>query len=449
MPKLMHRTVNLMNYSLLSASLALTYPVQAAIHTCTKHAQPVPYFALLDEPCPECDKPTHRDALKISTSVHDWNKNALQIFSKLRKESRENQLVSSHSINEMLTMLAAGSAGKTLTSTTQIMGTTPEKLRDFTELLKTEDSPYAPPEKDDVFTRYNVVMVAKRHQLTKRYSHYLQHHFDKQVDIRPGVRFTDQTVIHELADSVNNKACDVTGGLIQTCLDPDELQKIDPALVLANATYFEGKWEVEFARHEGLFQKDDDTWSTASMVEASSLKISHVQSEGWVAVTIPYHGRFEMTLILPPKDKSPGELTYEQLSTLRMALKHSRPKIVTIEMPEYMFNVSYKLHDVFATPEPGNMFNDGADFSEMVENPTIHVSSMTHLAAIITDKEGTKAAALSDTVLTDGASSSEVITFSRPFLFMINDKEHKTVRFIGQLYDPGNYQPQESLERVE
>ncbi len=415
---------------------------QAGLTTCKNHyPRPITYFSHQDNTCPECSKKPGLRPLHVQTPK--WNKAALQVFTQLTGDSQKNQIISSHSINEMLTMLAAGSAGQTLASTTRKMGTTPEEFRSFSQLLHMKEDGTSKDGSVDAFASYNTILVSSRHELTQKYTDYVDQNFAQPIDIRPNQDFSNPLVVKALAQSTSNEVCRVTRNMIRECVNADRLLEQNPALVLANATYLEGKWDVAFTKEDDFFYRHDGRLIPASMVSATNRKIRYGTFQGWELVSIPYKGRFEMMIVLPPVGVLPGTMTDQQLTGLISAIQDKHD--VTVKMPEYMFDMSYELDQVFATSEPGNMFSSSADFSEMVKHPPICLSAMTHKVVIQTDKEGTKVAALTVTEAVDCAFDEQetYVNCNRPFLFLICDKQHKAIRFIGQIHDPGYYQPEE------
>ncbi len=426
---------------LITLCFLLAGNAEAVLKSCHRHPHPIPYFMHQHDICPACSIKPDKQVLDIQSQK--WNKAALQMFSKLTGNSPKNHIISPHSINEILTMLAVGADGKTLETTTKIMGTTPGELPFLSELLHVEEDD-VPLQMDEVdaFSRYNAILVSGQYKLSDSYTSYLRHHFDEQADIHADQDFSDRLAVSELAKSVNNKVCEVTRNKIRDCVDADNIVEQKPALYLANATYFAGKWDVEFERSKGTFLPLSGPEMQVSMISSDSFKkVKLGEYDGWQIASIPYKGRFEMVVFLPPGGVAPGTLTHEQFVALSSDLHYDEEDVITVKMPEYMFEMTYDLTHVLATSEPGDMFSANASFGEMLKSQghQFRVSSISHKAIISTDKDGTIVAAETRCCATDGGD--KCILLDHPFMFMINDKKHKAIRFIGQIHKPEKPQP--------
>ena len=80
--------------------------------------------------------------------------------------------------------------------------------------------------------------------------------------------------------------------------------------------------------------------------------------------------------------------------------------------------------------------------SDISDQEELHVSDIKHKAVIEVNEEGSEAAAVSsiqiDTRSGGILGGKERLVFDRPFLFVIQDVEHKLPLFMGRIVDPSN-----------
>ncbi len=421
-----------------SMSLAGIQSAYPGIDVCRNHLTPVPYFFDGDKHCPECVQ--RPDDITLKVHAKTWNRAALNVFQKIARKPGANEVISTHSINEAVSMLTAGAAGSSLDYTTKLMGTNPEEFYQFKQLLNVGESA-----EGDVFTRYNLLAISNSHRVQEKYIDFVQYDFDKKADVRKDVDFCDPEGLKALAADVNGKVCRVTQGLIDSCIDPAELQTLNTAVVLSNTTHFGGKWAVKFTEEPGMFHLADGNLIQITMIKTNNThhhsyaSLSADSGNGqWQAVSIPYNGRFEMVAVLPPDTESLNNIPSAQFETLLLSLRKD-PELVEVTLPEYMLSIEYDLADVLKGDEGADIFDpDKANLSEMLENPDgVWVEKLTHKVVIKTDKDGTVASGRTTAVVVSkGMVKSTRINFDRPFLFVIRDKERQAIRFIGKLTNP-------------
>ena len=429
-------------FLLLSGLLSGLWPSLAVsgIDTCNSESLPHYVFTPTDQQqvCPQCAlvKP------EVNAERADkWNRATLTLFDKVSKhQPHGNHVVSSHSIFETLSMLGAGAEGKTqkqifehIGATSDDIGTTSDTWLAFQKMMDVQTEG-----KDEKFSRSNVVMVAKRHELKEIYRKFIGQ-FGK-CDVEK-LDISDKKKVDELVNSVNNRVCSMTEGMIETCVSSDDLSASDPALFLINVTYFQDKWGVEFERQDekGTFKLSNESTVDTTMINARDGRIGYVEYEGWQSVSIPYKGSFEMVAMLPSET---GKGNFQDLFSSLDGPETKDGIIVDLTMPEYTIDMEYELIDLLKTDQPGDMFSPSADFGGMVEDASgLYVMAARHKAKIETDVEGTKAVGVTEVCVADcmlevKAPTVVKVNLNRPFLFLIRDKKNKAIRFIGKLADP-------------
>ena len=124
------------------------------------------------------------------------------------------------------------------------------------------------------------------------------------------------------------------------------------------------------------------------------------------------------------------------------ASKQIETKRIFLQIPKFKFDYDLKLKDDLKSLGMKEAFdNVFADFTNMTNDSTgLYVAEALHKADIEFSEEGVKAAAV--TVMAMYAKSAietrepVYVTFDKPFLFVIRDKNSGDIWFVGTVYEP-------------
>jgi serine protease inhibitor len=246
------------------------------------------------------------------------------------------------------------------------------------------------------------------------------------------------TKIKEWVDSM-------TGNLIKST--PDEFLGEDSSvLMLFNTIYFENQWLNPFSK--STIQKP------FFLTNGESLNADFMFcNEGEKAYLSPrytsYHKSFNqgysMQFVLPKEGENPFALLSDlalmkELLTLSNTNKKEDVSIALANsyMPKFKYRFDTKLIEATKKLGINEIFNpQNQGFKKVNERVPIFVSSYKQKAYIELDKDGVKAAAVTELVegTTSEPSQKITLTFDRPFLYVIYDKEHIPL-FIGIVNNP-------------
>ena len=413
--------------------------VHAVIKICPKHQVPFISIKAHGTTCHSCLVKSLSEE-EINEPIAGLNDASLQLFQQLASSTKKNKVVTSHSIQEMLSMLIAGSKGKTRDRLAEIMGVKPENPASMLNLQSVKHK-----SKSGKFSRYNVIIRQEGYNLRSRYKQYLTHHFDENISLPESVDFADEESVKTLIKDVNNKVCEISEDKITECLDPDELLRKKPTLLLANVTYFSYQWKNKYkTRHASFYLHDNQTMTTTMFT--GKIPTIYIEHEGWESVTLPYKRDFEMVAILPPEGTLPKDITPELFKELFNRPAYSELEKVEVSIPEHEFSSEYDLTDILSTDEDGDPFSESADFTSMVKTSPLWISCMTHKAFIKTNRHGSTGGGVTTAVMSKGITHP-IITFNRPFLFAIRDKKNQAMQMIGQVYRPKKAEKQKIRKR--
>ena len=234
-----------------------------------------------------------------------------------------------------------------------------------------------------------------------------------------------KTLINEWADK------NTRGMIPKLDVDIDE----ETRLVAATAIALEEKWLAPFLPHknsERNFHLSDGSTKKVCMMSKNGY-FSYAEDEDWAAVALFYKtdgrpgtpGCF--IGILPKGDARAfaAGLTPEKMSAIRGQLDASKNQMVEVNLPKFETSTpTYSLKSVLQACGVHTAFLPGADFSGFADEDLV-LEEVRQKCFVKVDEEGTKAAAVTGFGYGLGAPGPrpepKVITFDRPFLWVIGD----------------------------
>jgi serpin B len=160
--------------------------------------------------------------------------------------------------------------------------------------------------------------------------------------------------------------------------------------------------------------------------------------DGVSLVELPYKGKeLSMVVILPnPKDDITTfekSLTVEKLNKWLAELKDQTKQEVS--MPKFKLETRYELPEHLKAMGMIDAFSGAADFTGMATSSPGSIAHVTHKAFVDVNEEGTEAAAAT-AVVTVLSAYPPPFYANRPFVFLIRDKQHGTILFMGRVMKP-------------
>ena len=188
---------------------------------------------------------------------------------------------------------------------------------------------------------------------------------------------------------------------------------------LINAIYFYGEWalpfEAEDTREQSFYGTGGET--TVDMMSQGNVFLPYLETDSGLRVLgFPYvRNGFEMDLI----SGEPGE------DIAAAVKKENLPELLTPELVEALKGVGMK-----------RAFSDAADFSNLAKN--LMISDVNHRAKLEVDELGSKAAAVTEVVMVEGAmilpeEPAPEFIVDRPFFFVIRECDTGMILFAGHV----------------
>jgi len=211
-------------------------------------------------------------------------------------------------------------------------------------------------------------------------------------------------------------------------------------LVLTNAIYFKGDWDVQFNAND---TKQENFWSPQEQFAIPMMtrkgKYRYKESSDLQILELPYVGGKLSMLVLLPRKKDGLPILENQLTAdfLSKATKDLWELDVVVHLPKFKVEAAFTLNDPLITLGMPDAFGDKADFSGMDGAKELYIGFVIHKAFIDVNEEGTEAAAATAVVMQRQAFSQPIeFRADHPFLFFIRENQTGSVLFLGRVTQP-------------
>lgn len=360
---------------------------------------------------------------------------AFKLLKQLAKDQRgANIFISSYSASTVLQMLCTGAGGQTRVEMQQVLGTAGVNPVALHEANRVIDAKLRSGDTNVILTTANALWYRKGTQLKSDFIACNQGYFGATVDT---IDFNDARSV----DVMNAWASEKTHGRINRIADG----LVSPAteLVLANAVYFKGKWQVPFDvknTKERVFHLRGGRQPKIPMMEQARTFL-HRRGTGYQAVRLPYQGwNLAMYVFLPDANSSPEKLLDIMNGDVwqRVTEPGFSDREGTVVLPRFKLEYDVELKPALKALGMRSAFAK-ADFSGLSSQP-LFVSAVRQGTFVEVNEEGTEAAAatmlnMKMGIVEEPPKPFEIIV-DRPFLFLIEDKQTRTILFMGAVFNP-------------
>ena len=210
------------------------------------------------------------------------------------------------------------------------------------------------------------------------------------------------------------------------------------ALVLANAIYFKGFWEMPFNQN---YTRSETFHSFPRKKKVPMMHMSDVfaYSENRYLkcqiLELPYKGKkLSMYVFLPNKRNGlkylEKKLNYRSLTS---TLAKLRKQEVDVSLPKFKMTIKMELKKILMKMGMRRAFTR-LGFSGIAKGGGLRIRNVIHKAFIKVDEKGTEAAAATVVSMEDSVIPEFVA--DHPFLFLIRDNLTGSILFLGRLVKP-------------
>ncbi len=361
-----------------------------------------------------------------------------RIFSEtVAYDDEENIMISPLSISMALAMALNGAEDQTfddMRETLKLSGMELDEINEafesLIELLVTVDSGVTMKIANSVWHREN--LPVKEDFLDR-----LETHFGAQME---GLDFSDPAAVERINSWVNEN----TEGLI-----PEIIDEIPPHVVmyLINALYFKGDWlrqfDTEDTRTADFYLESGETTEVDMMSQKG--RFAMFQSGDVQLVELPYgDSLFSMTVMMPADENMPiDRFVQEKVNAENLAEWRSNLRVdnreSTVELPKFELEYEIEYNEILKAMGMEIAFSESnANFQGIADTSpqNLFIDNVKHKTFIRVDEEGTEAAAVTSVGI-GVTSMPPQITFNRPFVFIIHERESGANLFMGKMKNPG------------
>lgn len=361
------------------------------------------------------------------------------LYAELAGGTSGNFVVSPYSVHSVMSMVTAGAAGDTKSQMITALRLPNEEADREATAKAIMDRIAALGAKGDVtLESANRVWVQESYPLLPAFTKKIEKTFGAGFAAADFVKASETT-----RKNINDWVERITRNRIKDLIPAGVLTPLT-RMVLVNAVYFYGTWDVPFSekstRPQPFFTAPGQSHDTP-MMRAKLERIGYREEAGLQVCELPYKGRALSMVVLLPEVGKIGALEErigrEGFNGLCGELKS---ETVHVTLPKFKIESQFGLNEPLKSLGMRDAFDEGrADFSGMTGTRDLFVSAVIQKAFIEVNEKGTEAAAATGVIMTARAMPIEKrIEFraDRPFLFALRDRETGLVLFMGRVADP-------------
>ena len=339
---------------------------------------------------------------------------------------KDNSSYSPLSLHLALSLATTGSDGETNTELTDLLGLSEDKINENIEKLLTKLQHEG---KDSKLLIANSLWMQKNIDgqeimFDENFIKNAEKHFNAEMFL---IDFNTARAGKEMSKWISDKT--------NKLLEPEIETKEGQIASIMNTIYFKDKWISPF--ESTLTKVDKFTKEDLSQVELDfmhqSIHSKYYKSDDWTKSNLLFDNGGEMFFVLPNENVSLKDLlTEENLSSI---LENDNGNIeeVNWSLPKFTADSEFELIPMLKKLGVETPFTSKANFSKMVNNADIHISSIQQGNKIIVEEGGVEAAAYTNISFNlMSAVIEEPVDFKldKPFLYGITS-EDGTLLFIG------------------
>lgn len=347
----------------------------------------------------------------------------------------KNYMFSPISIKMALSMAANGADGETLDEIKTALDI--GELTDYNNYVKELLSTYNQSEilKLNVSNSIWINKSNTEQSFSEDFKNILKDNYDATSDT-----VTNETAVNKINGWVKEKTNDRINGIINE-------NNTDFWAMLVNAVYFKARWEKEF--YKGATAPDTFCFKDGTEAEIDFMNqtgyFNYVNNDGIEIIELPYTNREE---ILDDAGNFQGMEILDNLNVsmfLIMGDNHYNPeqilnlteferKYIDLSMPKFKIEYATSLNEILKETGINKAFSGEAEFEKMFDSGNMWITDTIHKTYINVDEEGTEAAAVTGIGMAGSALPPEpiVVKYNKPFTFVIKDKAHNEILFIGE-----------------
>ena len=368
------------------------------------------------------------------------NRFALDLYQQLSAKPDEPLFFSPYSISTALAMTYAGARGDTATEMAKTLHFTlpPEELHAaYGSALKQLTT--AAPDHGYQFRIANRLWGQQGFPFLDPFLKITRDDYGaelSQLDFVHNAEPARATINAWVAEQTNDKIKD---------LIPAGALSANSRLVLTNAIYFKGDWQLQFnkelTKKAPFHLTADKTADVDMMFQQKHFRFA--RTDDALLLEMPYKsGDLSMVVLLPTKvDGLPAVEKMFTAESYDKWLAKLKSVNAQVWLPKFKATQQFELSGkLSAMGMPSAFSASGADFSGMDGKRDLSISAVIHKAFVDVDEKGTEAAAATGAVVGVHAiarpQKPEEFKADHPFIFLIRDTRGGAILFLGRYTGP-------------
>ncbi|MBF0218199.1 MAG: serpin family protein [Gammaproteobacteria bacterium] len=326
-----------------------------------------------------------------------------------------NHLFSPISLQRLLAMITAGSAGQSRDLLLDRFGDSLLKPAHSRQLQLSE-----------------AAFVQQGKALLPEYVKQLQRDYDAEIIT---VDFSHATAA---ATSVNNWVDKRTGGELRELLKPEAV-KAETRLLLVATALLQQQWQVPFMvnlNQRGRFSNADASQQEVTFMR-NTAQFGYLKTEQYQLLQLGFaDSTVKLLLMLPAPGESLTATTAALLANPPMAELPLR--WVLLHLPRLEIKQHFPLNGALQAVGVGALFTNQANFSRITGDESLYISDTVHQVRLRFDEQGVSAAAVAAAIFAPKSVPKlpyhELeLHFNRPFAFVMIDTQSREPLFAGSI----------------
>ncbi len=171
-------------------------------------------------------------------------------------------------------------------------------------------------------------------------------------------------------------------------------------------------------------------------------ELNYMSNNDFSAVELPYGSEHYSMVVLLPSQTNTTEEIISQLNpdNWKVWNESFTKKEVVVSLPKFKFEFEDSLNNVLSAMGMGIAFSPvEADFTKINPQGNLYISMVKQKAYVDVNEKGTEAAAVTVVEISytsAGGDGKIYFTANKPFIFVIMEKESKSIIFIGRVALP-------------
>jgi serpin B len=373
----------------------------------------------------------------LSALVSGNNQFAFEMYKRLGQTETGNLFFSPYSLSQSLATVYAGARGETATQIAAALHfSQPQETlhAGFNSLAQGfSSSPATFLSKPDFeLTIANALWGQEDYKFSPEFLDVLMQYYGT------GVHTTDFNNPNQALNAINQWANNATNGKIDHALS--EIPP-DTKFILANAVYFNAKWNEPFSSegNDEFHSLTGEITSVPMMKNSYNKDLPYTKEPDYELAVVPYwENRAEMVILLPAEGKFneiEAKLTNDWIQD---KLTKNETTLHILIMPKFRLEPSeagLKFGPILSALGMVDAFSkDNADFSGMDGTRSLVIKEILQKAYIQVDEKGTEASVFSGVFgVINAALYPVTMKIDRPFIFFIRDTQTGTILFLGRV----------------